>query len=106
MPVRRPYLKLKIPKDEIPRSTEPFYTVAVDIISPLAPMSSRRHRYTLTIVDTATRYPVATPLKTIDTVTVTEALIKMFWDKGMPKEILSDNGSQFTLEMMTEVHRL
>ena len=54
----------------------------------------------------ATRYPIATALSNIDTVTVAEALIDMFSDKGIPNEILSDKGTQFTSDMMKEVHRL
>ena len=36
------------------------------------------HRYILTLVDYATRYPEAVPLKNIDTETVAEALLNMY----------------------------
>ena len=58
------------------------------------------------MVDMATRYPKASAIPRIDTVTVAEELVKMFSDIGIPNEILSDNGSQFTSDMMAEVHRL
>ena len=45
-------------------------------------------------------------LKNIDSVTVAEALIKMFSDVGFPAEMLSDRGTQFTSDMMKEVERL
>ena len=54
-----------IPKDkvakvllgEVPLMEEPFYRVAVDLIGPIAPVSGKRNRYILTIVDYDTRYP-------------------------------------------------
>ena len=53
------------------------------------------HRYILTLVDFATRYPKAVPLKNIDTETVAEALVDIFSRLGVPEEILSDLGTQF-----------
>ena len=55
------------------------------------------HIYILTLVDLATRYAEAVPLKNIDTGTVAEALV------GVPKEILSNIGTQFVYECMREV---
>ena len=58
------------------------------------------------MVDYATRYPDAVPLKNIDTETVAEALLDMYSRLGFPEEVLSDNGSQFVSECMAEVSRL
>ena len=60
----------------------------------------------MTLVDEATRFPLAEPLKNIDTETLADALWKMMCDKGIPNEMLSDNGSLFTSGMMEEVMRL
>ena len=60
----------------------------------------------LTLVDFATRYPEAVPLKTIDTETVAEALVNIFSRLGVPEEILSDLGTQFVPDCMKEVTRL
>ena len=49
----------------------------------------------MTLVDFATRYPEAVPLKTIDTETVAEALVVIFSRLGVPEEILSDLDIQF-----------
>ena len=59
-----------------------------------------------TLVDFATRYPEAVPLKNIDTETVAEALVDIFCRLGVPEEILSDLGMQFTSECMKEVTQL
>ena len=79
---------------------------AVDIIWPINPASEKGNKYILTCVDFATRYPQAVPLRNIDNVSVAEALVGFFCRVGVPKEVLSDNGSSFKSEMMTEVSRL
>ena len=45
-------------------------------------------------------------MRNIDNVSVAEALVGIFCRVGVPKEVLSDNGSSFKSEMMTEVSRL
>lgn len=97
---------VKAPLGNMPLIGQPFDRVAVDIIGPLIPSSERGHRYIVTLVDFATRYPEAIALKRIDTEAVAEALVEIFSRVGVPKEILSDRGSQFTSEMMAEVSRL
>jgi len=84
----------------------PFGRVAVDLMGPIEPMSERGHRYTLTVVDYATRYPEAVALKNITTETVAEALVEIYSRVGIPKEVLSDQGSQFVSSMMKEVSRI
>ncbi|XP_069189858.1 uncharacterized protein [Procambarus clarkii] len=85
---------------------QPFKMVSVDIIGPIEPRASDGSRYILTMVDHATRYPEAAPLKNIETVTVAEALVGFFSRLGIPEKIHSDRGAQFTSEMMAEVARL
>ena len=96
----------KVPLGEMPLMDTPFERVAVDLIGPINPMADSRNRYILTIVDYATRYPEAVPLKTIETERIAEALLEVFSRVGFPKEILSDQGTQFTSELMAEVARL
>src|SRR5215469_201297 len=47
-----------------------------------------------------------TALKNIDTVTVAEALLEIYCRMGIPEEVLSDLGRQFTSSCMKEVARL
>ena len=96
----------KAPLQRMPVIGEPFRRVAVDLVGPIAPCSERGHRYILTVVDYATRYPEAEVLKTIDTISVAEGLINIFCRIGFPEEILTDRGTQFVSEMMEEVNRL
>ena len=96
----------KVPLGKMPVIDTPFKRVAVDLVGEIFPASSRGHRYILTVVDYATRYPEAVALKNISTISVAEALVSIFFRVGIPQEILSDQGTQFTSNLMKEVGRL
>ncbi|KAK3881465.1 hypothetical protein Pcinc_014121 [Petrolisthes cinctipes] len=59
----------------LPVVTEPFARVAVDIMGPLSPPSSEHQKYILTLIDFATGFPEAIPLKDIDSISVAETLL-------------------------------
>ena len=80
----------------------PFQHIAVDLIGELVPASGAGHRYILTIIDLATRYPEAIPLKKIDTTHVANALQSFFYRMGIPDRITSDGGSQFCSDHMEQ----
>ena len=86
----------KVPMEKMPLIDTP----------PIYPPSESGHRYILTLVDYATRYPDAVPLKSITTESVAEALVDMYSRLGVPEEVLSDMGAQFVSECMAEVSRL
>jgi len=88
----------KVPLEEMPLIDKPFKRVAIHLVGPISPPSEAGHRYILTLVDFATRYPEAVPLKNINTETVAEALVDIFSRLGVPEEILSDLGTQFVSE--------
>ena len=96
----------KAPMEKMPIITEPFLKVTIDLIGPLSPPSERGHKYVLTLIDCATSFPEAIPLKNIDTISVAEALIKIFSRVGIPKQIHSDLGTQFVSDLMKEINRL
>ena len=96
----------KVPLEKMPLIDKPFKRVAIDLVGPISPPSADGHRYILTLVDFATRYPEAVPLKNIDTETAAEALVDILSRLGVPEEILSDLGTQFVSECMKEVTRL
>ena len=83
----------------------PFQRIAMDIIGPL-PLSSSGKRFILVICDYATRYPEAIPLRNIDANTVAEELMNLFAHVGVPSEILTDQGTNFTSQLLAEVYRL
>ena len=84
----------KAPLISIPPVDEPFARIAMDIVGPLV-QSEKGNRFILVVCDYGTKYPEAIPLKTIDAETVANALIDIFSRTGIPREILSDQGSNF-----------
>jgi len=95
-----------VPLRKMPIIDTPFERVAVDLVGPIFPATKRGHKYILTMMDYATRYPEAVPLKDIQAETVAEALLNTFTRVGVPKEISSDQGSQFLSAVMKEMCRL
>ena len=96
----------KVPLEQMPLIDTPFSRVSIDLTGPLIPATDKGNRYILVVVDHATRYPEAIPLKSIDTETVAEAMLEVFSRVGFPQEVLSDRGTQFTSDLMREVSRL
>ena len=72
----------------------------------LATGLGRKHRWILTLVDCATRYPEAIPMTRIYTIECAEELVNIFSMISIPWEILSDKRSQLLSELMREVSRL
>ena len=96
----------KVPLEKNPIIDTPFKRVSIDIIGKIYPPSEKGHQFILTMMDHASRYPDAVPLKNIDSETVAEALVDMFSKTGIPEEILTDLGTQFVSDCMEEVSRL
>lgn len=96
----------RVPLGSSPIIDVPFQRVAADIVGPIFPSSERGHRYILVLVDYATRYPEAAPMKSIESEKVAEELLNIFSRVGFPHEILTDQGPQFISNVMKEVGRL
>ncbi|CAM4586800.1 unnamed protein product [Lepidochelys olivacea] len=79
----------------LPIIEEPFQKVAMDIVGPLSRTTRSGKKYILVVVDFATRYPEAVPLASIEADTVANALLTIFSRVGFPKEVLTDQGSNF-----------
>ena len=93
------------PMIPLPFVDEPFQRIAMDIVGPL-PRSSACNRYVLVVCDYAKRYPEAMPMQAVDAEAVAEELVKMFSRVGSPQEILTDQGSNFTSQLLAELYRL
>lgn len=96
----------RVPLGNMPIINTPFQRVAIDIVGPLSPRSANGNRYVLTMVDFATRYPDAVALPSIHTERIAEALLEMSSRVGIPREIVTDRGTQFTSQLMKELSRL
>ena len=96
---------VRAPLVPLPIISQPFERITMDIVGPL-PRSRLGNRYVLVICDYATRYPEAVPMKHIDAVSVTEELVKFFSRVGVPREILTDQGTNFTSQLLVELYRM
>ena len=95
----------RAPLVSIPPIDEPFQHIALDFVGPL-PLSENKNRFVLVCVGYATKYPEAIPMKNQEAESVANALLSLFSRVGIPKELLTDQGSNFMSELMQEVCRL
>ena len=100
-----PRSMIRAPLVPLPVMEAPFERIAMDIVGPL-PKSRVGNRFVLVICDYATRYPEAVPLRSCDTEHVAEGLVNFFARVGVPGEILSDQGTNFTSQLMKEIENL
>ena len=92
----------RAPLQTLPCVSEPFEKVAFDLVGPL-PKTSGGHRYFLTMMCLYTKYPEAIPLRRVDQETVLEAMLEVFSRHGLPKTILTDQGSVFMSKLTTKL---
>lgn len=79
-----------------------FSHIHIDIVGPLPPSDGATHL--LTIIDRNTRWPEAIPLRDTSTVECSRALISVWIARfGVPSDISSDQGPQFTSALWSEV---
>uniref|UniRef100_A0A674IBQ6 Gypsy retrotransposon integrase-like protein 1 n=1 Tax=Terrapene triunguis TaxID=2587831 RepID=A0A674IBQ6_9SAUR len=100
-PARTP----KAPLIPMPLIETPFERVAMDLVGPL-PKSSVGFQYILVMLDYATRFPEAIPLRNITAHTIADELVKVFARVGLPREILTDQGTNFTSRLLRQVCEL
>lgn len=90
------------PLHPLPVVSEPFSRVLIDCVGPL-PKTKKGNEYLLTIMDVTTRFPEAVPLRNIKAKTIVEVLLQFFCRVGLPRELQSDRGSNFTSGVFQEV---
>ncbi|KAL1261365.1 hypothetical protein QQF64_006630 [Cirrhinus molitorella] len=83
----------------------PFERIGMDLVGPL-PKSARGHEHILVIVDYATRYPEAVPLRKATAKAIAQELFLLFSRVGIPAEILTDQGTPFMSRLMADLCRL
>lgn len=103
---RSDYGKTKAPLGKFEESTEFGFRIATDIVGPL-PLTKSNSKYILTVIDHFTRYAefIALPDQTAET--TAQALVQRIFTKfGVPEELISDQGTNFTSELMKQVCKL
>lgn len=83
----------------------PFERIGMDLVGPL-PKSARGHEHILVIVNYATRYPEAVPLRKATPANIARELVLLFSRVGIPKEILTDQGTPFASRLLNDLCRL
>ncbi|CAM4582968.1 unnamed protein product [Caretta caretta] len=73
----------------------------MDLVGPL-PKSIAGFQYVL-VIDYATHFPKAVPLQSLTARTIADELIKLFTRVGLPQEILTDQGTNFTSQLQCKL---
>ena len=84
--------------------TRRFDHIHVDLVGPLPP--SNGSRYLFTVIDRFTRWPAAYPLQDMETSSCARALRQWISDFGVPSDISSDRGTQFTGQLWKDLTQL
>ena len=95
----------RVPLVPLPVVEEPFTHIAMDVVGSL-PKTGQGHCYILVVCDYATRYPEAIPLRRFTAPAVAEQLIELFARHGVPKKILTDQGTNFTASLLQELYKI
>ena len=90
------------PLHPIPVADETFTRVIIDCVGRL-PKTKTGCEYILTIMCSTTRFPETIPLRNSKARTVSNALVKIFTLFGLPKEVQSDQGSNFMSGIFQQV---
>ncbi|KAL2082452.1 hypothetical protein ACEWY4_022270 [Coilia grayii] len=90
------------PLKPLPVVEEPFSRVVVDCVGPLK-KTKKGNEYLLTIMDVTSRFPEAVALRNIKARPVIEALVQFFSKFGLPREVQTDRGSNFSSGVFQEV---
>ena len=96
------YMPRRVPMVARPVLSEPFESVALDLVGPME-KGEGGNCYLLTCICLSSKWPDAIPLRTITTRSVADAMWQVFSRVGIPRQILMDCGAQFTAKSMGEV---
>lgn len=89
----------------LPVIDPPFDRIGMDIVGALE-RSATGNRYIVVICDYATRYPEAFPLKSVKARQVANCLLQLFSRVGIPREVLTDCGTNFLSNLLGQVYQL
>lgn len=81
------------PLHPIPLPVAAWEKVGIDIVGPFAP---KHCRFAVTLVDFYSKWPEVAFVTHIDTATIIQFRTAIFLREGNPRELVSDNGTQFT----------
>ena len=94
----------KVPMIERIVMTEPFESMAFDIVGPM-PKGKGGHRFLLTAVCMSSRWPEALPMRSITAKAVSLGMAEIFSRTGIPLQLVTDQGAQFVGSVMSQLCR-
>lgn len=98
--------RTKVPMIITDTPIEPFEKCALDIVGPLN-QTENGNKYILTFQDCLTKFSKAIPLPNQEAVTVAKEFVtKIVCDHGIPKKILTDQGTNFLSEVFKGICKL
>ena len=77
----------------------------MDFVGPL-PRTASGNQYILVVMDYATRYPEAYAMRSCETQKVAEKLMNLISRHGVPHEILTNQGTNFTSKLLQHLYEL
>lgn len=96
----------RVPLQEVPIVDVPFETLVIDLMVPIIPSSSSGKKYMLIIMDQMTHWQEFIPLGTMKAKKICTALVEVFSRVGIPKYIISDNGTHFKNQLVQGLEKL
>lgn len=84
---------------------QPFEKIAIDIVGP-HPLTESGNRFILTAQDDLTKFSFAEPIPNHEAITVAKTLMKYISYFGIPRSILSDQGTDFMSELIKHLINL
>ncbi|XP_038207042.1 uncharacterized protein LOC119828829 [Zerene cesonia] len=83
-------------------STQPCERVSLDIVGPLPESGPAKLKYILTVQDDLTKFSSAYPIRSTNAYETSECLLHYISIFGIPKYILTDQGTNFTSDLFKE----
>jgi hypothetical protein len=100
VPHRKPTLPMLAPQRDMYEKFDVFGAVAIDIVGPF-PMSGKKHKYLLTMIDVVSRRAMAIPLSSATTKNIVRAICTHWFDVfGIPNVLISDNGRNISSQTL------
>lgn len=91
--------------DLMPTSCVPMEKISIDLTGPF-PLTAANNRYIMVVIDIATRFVIAKPIKDKTMGSVVNCLLnEVFYTFGWPKNITSDRGKEFLNPLFAELTR-
>lgn len=93
--------KIKVPIQKVIKDHEVGHAIHCDVIG-LLPMSFKKNKFILTIIDSTSRFLEAVPLRNVEAQTILNVLNKYFAAYGLPKQCTMDNAKYFRADVFKE----